>query len=245
MAQPTDPLMLRSARARGNLSHAARHLRTGLQIGADLQSRPHITLGTWATVALTCVSGQWADPAQAARLLGAVDILGQSLDTTFATLESRRADQDIEGMRERLEREGWGPGFREGCLLPYAQVANLALAALEEFMQRLAAPESLASAAEKSAARPETSHGSPGRRESSDAALTEREVEVLRLLAAGQSNAEIADSLVVAIGTVKAHIQHIYRKLDAHSRTHALARARDFDLLEDFPRRMVAVELIP
>jgi DNA-binding NarL/FixJ family response regulator len=148
-------------------------------------------------------------------------------------------------MRERLEREGWGRAFREGRLLPYAQVANLALAALEEFMQRLPAPESLASAAEKSAAHPETSHGSPGRLESSDAALTEREVEVLRLLAAGQSNAEIADSLVVAIGTVKAHIQHIYRKLDAHSRTHALARARDFDLLEDFPRRMVAVELIP
>jgi ATP/maltotriose-dependent transcriptional regulator MalT len=59
-------------------------------------------------------------------------------------------------------------------------------------------------------------------------------------LAAGQSNAEIAAALVVAIGTVKAHIQHIYRKLDAHSRTHALARARNLDLLENFPWRTVA-----
>jgi ATP/maltotriose-dependent transcriptional regulator MalT len=188
---------------------------------------------------------QWADPAQAAQLLGAVDILGQTMDATFATLESRRADQDVEGMRERLEREGWGAAFREGRLLPYAQVADLALGALEEFMQRLAAPDVLASASEKSASHPETSHESPGRLESANAVLTEREVEVLRLLAAGQSNAEIADSLVVAVGTVKAHIQHIYRKLDAHSRTHALARARDLGLLDDFPRHRVAVEVVP
>jgi predicted ATPase/DNA-binding CsgD family transcriptional regulator len=232
-------------RAQGNLSHAARHLHSGLQIGADLQSRPHITLGTRATVALTCVMGQWADPAQAARLLGAVDVLGQSMDATFATLETRRADQDVAGMRDRLEREGWGAAFREGRLLPYARVANLALATLEEFMQRLTAPDILASASEKSVSRPETSHESPGWLEGSNAVLTERELEVLRLLDAGQSNAEIADSLVVAMGTIKAHIQHIYRKLDAHSRTHALARARDLGLLDDFPRHMVAVAVAP
>jgi predicted ATPase/DNA-binding CsgD family transcriptional regulator len=232
-------------RARGNLSHAARHLHTGLQIGAKLQSRPHITLGTRATVSLTCVMGQWADPAQAARLLGAVDVLGQSMDATFATLESRRADQDVEDMQDRLEREGWGAAFREGRLLPYAQVAALALAALEEFMQRLATPGILASAFEKSAARQKTSHESSGRLEGPNAVLTERELEVLRLLAAGQSNAEIADSLVVAIGTVKAHIQHIYRKVDAHSRTHALARARDLGLLDNFPRHTMAFAVIP
>jgi predicted ATPase/DNA-binding CsgD family transcriptional regulator len=231
------------ARGRGNLSDAAHHLHSGLRIGADLQSRPLITLGTRATVSLTCVTGQWVDPAQAARLLGAVDVLGQSMDATFATLETRRADQDVEGMRDRLEREGWGAAFREGRLLPYAQVAELALGALEEFMQRLAAPDSLASAAEQPASCPETAqhaYESPGRLQSSDAVLTEREVAVLWLLAAGQSNAEIAAALVVAIGTVKAHIQHIYRKLDAHSRTHALARARNLGLLENFPWRTVA-----
>ncbi|MGE5335680.1 MAG: LuxR C-terminal-related transcriptional regulator [Nitrososphaerota archaeon] len=68
--------------------------------------------------------------------------------------------------------------------------------------------------------------------------LTTREEEVLRLLADGYSNEEIATALVVAMGTVKAHVQHIYRKLGAHSRTHALARARELQLLPRHDRAM-------
>jgi LuxR family maltose regulon positive regulatory protein len=61
--------------------------------------------------------------------------------------------------------------------------------------------------------------------------LTERELEVLRLIAAGLSNREIAQELVVAVSTVKTHINHIYGKLDAKSRTQAVAQARALDLL--------------
>jgi LuxR family maltose regulon positive regulatory protein len=61
--------------------------------------------------------------------------------------------------------------------------------------------------------------------------LTERELEVLRLIAAGLSNREIAQELVVALSTVKTHINHIYGKLDAKSRTQAVAQARALDLL--------------
>jgi LuxR family maltose regulon positive regulatory protein len=61
--------------------------------------------------------------------------------------------------------------------------------------------------------------------------LSEREIEVLRLIAAGLSNREIADQLVVAVSTVKTHINHIYRKLDASKRTQAVARARELNLL--------------
>lgn len=57
--------------------------------------------------------------------------------------------------------------------------------------------------------------------------LTEREVEVLRLVAAGLSNGEIAGRLVVAPATVKKHINRIFAKLDARSRTQALVRARE------------------
>jgi LuxR family maltose regulon positive regulatory protein len=62
--------------------------------------------------------------------------------------------------------------------------------------------------------------------------LTEREQEVLRLLAAGRSNAEMAAELFVEQSTVKTHLIHLYRKLDAHSRTQAVARARALGLLD-------------
>jgi LuxR family transcriptional regulator, maltose regulon positive regulatory protein len=61
--------------------------------------------------------------------------------------------------------------------------------------------------------------------------LTERELEVLRLIAAGKSNRGIAQGLFVAVSTVKKHINNIYRKLEAHSRTQAVARARELNLL--------------
>ena len=61
--------------------------------------------------------------------------------------------------------------------------------------------------------------------------LTTREQDVLELLAAGLSNAEIAARLIVTVGTVKTHIKSIYGKLEAHSRTQAIARAREVDLL--------------
>ena len=57
-------------------------------------------------------------------------------------------------------------------------------------------------------------------------ALSEREIEILSHVATGKSNREIASELYVAIGTVKAHINHVFRKLSARNRTEAVARAR-------------------
>lgn len=62
-------------------------------------------------------------------------------------------------------------------------------------------------------------------RERGEEALTERELEVLRLMAQGKRNKEIADELCITERTVKFHIAAIFQKLDAHSRTEALAKA--------------------
>ncbi len=61
--------------------------------------------------------------------------------------------------------------------------------------------------------------------------LSERELDVLRLIAAGLSNQEIAERLVVTLSTVRTHIYNVYRKLGVRSRTQALARAHKQRLL--------------
>ena len=61
--------------------------------------------------------------------------------------------------------------------------------------------------------------------------LTDRELEVLRLIAAGKSNQRIAHDLVVALDTVKKHVTHVLGKLGAANRTEAVARARQLGLI--------------
>jgi LuxR family maltose regulon positive regulatory protein len=62
--------------------------------------------------------------------------------------------------------------------------------------------------------------------------LSERELEVLRLMARGASNQVISGQLVITVGTVKSHINHILGKLGVHNRTEAVARARGLGLFE-------------
>jgi LuxR family maltose regulon positive regulatory protein len=62
--------------------------------------------------------------------------------------------------------------------------------------------------------------------------LSERECEVLRLIAAGKSNREIACDLFLATGTVKKHANNIFGKLGVGSRTQAVARARELGILK-------------
>ncbi|HEX6034157.1 MAG TPA: LuxR C-terminal-related transcriptional regulator, partial [Anaerolineales bacterium] len=62
--------------------------------------------------------------------------------------------------------------------------------------------------------------------------LTERELDVLRMIAEGHSNQEIAKKLFITMGTVKAHLSHIYAKLDVRSRTQAIIKADELHLLK-------------
>jgi DNA-binding CsgD family transcriptional regulator len=61
--------------------------------------------------------------------------------------------------------------------------------------------------------------------------LSRRELDVLRLMANGQSNQEIAQTLILAISTIKMHIKHIYGKLGVRNRVQALAQARSRGIL--------------
>jgi ATP/maltotriose-dependent transcriptional regulator MalT len=61
--------------------------------------------------------------------------------------------------------------------------------------------------------------------------LSERELEVLRLIAVGLSNREIAEQLYLSPGTIKTHVHNICGKLEASNRTQAVMHARDFNLI--------------
>lgn len=74
-------------------------------------------------------------------------------------------------------------------------------------------------------------------------ALTEREQEILSLIAEGLSNQAIADRLFLTLGTVKWYNKHIYSKLDVRSRTQAIIRARDLGLLGGVPATTVKLRL--
>ena len=65
--------------------------------------------------------------------------------------------------------------------------------------------------------------------------LTDREVEVVRLVAEGQTNPVISKNLFISVGTVKAHVQHIIAKLGVSDRTQAAVRAAELGLLASEP----------
>ena len=156
------------------------------------------------------------------------------------------ARNDLENARQfartALElAEQWGNmDSLAGSYLALAHIARLegnpaeAQLALDE-AKRIAANHSLTPGFEGRLAAYEAL-SSPGRPERGGYGalieqLSERELEVLRLMAEGCSNREIAAELIIALGTVKAHTSSIYRKLDTRGRTQAVIRAQELGLL--------------
>jgi len=128
------------------------------------------------------------------------------------------------------EPEGYVRLFiKEG--LPMAQLLSTAIT---EGMRRDAARRLLAARpAEKGEGvdRPEPPHAQPSVSQFLREPLSERELEVLQLIAQGFSNREIAEQLYLALPTVKGHNRNIYSKLQVSRRTEAVARARELGLL--------------
>ena len=105
------------------------------------------------------------------------------------------------------------------ALLRHAVAAGLGGAYARRLLAAFEEPSALVAAAPQGAV--------PGLAEP----LTTREVEVLRLVAAGMTNQQIADHLVISLPTVKRHIANLYGKLDVGHRTEAVARANALSLL--------------
>jgi predicted ATPase/DNA-binding CsgD family transcriptional regulator len=147
-------------------------------------------------------------PDQAARLFGAADAFCGGIDKLPL---GRRVNLERETapVRAQLGEEAFAQAWAAGQALTTEQAIAYALHINE--------PEVV-------------QHRQPANQPLADP-LTERELEILHLVAQGLSNREIARELVISLGTVKTHIHNICSKLDATSRTQAIARARDMNLI--------------
>lgn len=196
--------------AQGKREAAAQHLAALYELAAG---------AGWQSYALQARAMQAlaADtPAEALALLAEALALAEpgGYTRTFLDLGDPMAALLLQGGRLRLE--GWP-----------AVYANRLLAA---FSGRMSSATSAARLpiAEAPGAAPQ-----PGVPETTilPEALSDRELAVLRLLADGSTNQEIARDLVVSVNTVKTHLKNIYGKLGVRTRRQAVARARDLGLL--------------
>ncbi len=149
-------------------------------------------------------------------------------DRALAALEQALALADP----ERLVRVFVDEGAPIGALLAHVAGRRARGDPLRAYAEQLLAAFPASSGQGSTADASEAAH--PSLRPQSSAlveALSARELEVLRLIADGHSNQAIADSLIVAVSTVKRHINNIYGKLGVQSRTQALVRARELQLL--------------
>jgi len=173
-----------------------------------------LLFGAAALVALVAVRG-WASgrPAVAGRvereLLGALREHGELTPTAAAMFTPLPATEAAKRL-EKLAQEGHLE----------ARVRDGAIAYALREGDRLA-PSGVPQQSTDEAALAETTPTEP---------LSGRELAVLKLLAAGRSNKDIAGELFVAQGTVKVHVASVYRKLGVHSRAEAVSRAKDMAL---------------
>jgi DNA-binding CsgD family transcriptional regulator len=198
--------LAQTALARRDAPAARAYLAEAIELARATADRQLLGGQLAAVARLAAAAGR---STQAARLLGAAEGTRAGIGATFNRREQRLNAALLDDLRAPLGDAALDAARAAGRELSPDQAADEALALL-------------ACAAGREP--PQPAGARPG-------GLTEREVEILRLLAEGTSSPVIADELVLSIHTVERHIANIYTKIGVHTRVEATAYAFRHDLL--------------
>ena len=167
-------------------------------------------LNAYALLGAALVGHSGTDPAWSARLHGAADQALADLGRILEPLEAQLAALDRQRLRTAMGDEAFDAEYAEGRTLDLARAAHQAMEGIQA--ARAAAP-----------AGAQASDPDPAGSGAATSVLTPRELDVLRLVAQGLSNADIAQRLVLSEHTVHRHLANILRKLGLSSRAAAAA----------------------
>jgi predicted ATPase/DNA-binding CsgD family transcriptional regulator/transcriptional regulator with XRE-family HTH domain len=192
----------------GALASAAAHFAESLTINQSL-GLPLLE----AVLGLAAVASLRGQPERAARLFGAVEALLAATSTTLAPVDRTLYQSHVAQVRaqpdEATQAAAWAHGRTMTLEQAVAEALSIARSVADDAPQH-PAPATL--------------------RPAKAAGLSAREIEVLRLIAQGLSNAQVAERLAVSPRTVDSHLHHIYGKLGISSRSAATRFAIEHDL---------------
>lgn len=232
---------IRLALASGDLAEAARlldRLKPGTGPTTSLREQELLLLAR-----LQLAQGSVEEAARVLASLVGEARAGEHMSTLIAALALQACTLAANGDQEaalRLLREALALGEPEGFVRVFVddgEIMRQLLAALARRLPASGSPANLQTYVTHLLAafgEPEPPAAAPRFAEDEAglvAPLTARELEVLQLIAAGDSNRAIAEKLVISVSAVKKHSSNIYGKLNVNSRTQAVARARQLNLL--------------
>jgi ATP/maltotriose-dependent transcriptional regulator MalT len=192
------------AQAEGEDEHAKDLFEEGLKLSAELGNEADVA---HCLEGLASMYGAEGKIVRAARLWGAEEALLEKLEDAVYTYVPDRAlhRSQVAAASSQLDEAAWAAAWTEGRVMSPQQAVEYALE--QESDPDPAAPEPYL------------------------AGLSTREVDVLRLVATGLTNAEVAEKLFLSFRTVDWHLGSIYRKLEIHSRAEATRFAAEHGLL--------------
>ena len=197
--------------SQGDYEHALASLSESVKLNAQIGDKLGLSFSMEAQAITLGECGQYAD---AARLWGFTEAFRQSVHSSLPPIHQVDYDPYIKSLRSALGEQAFDMAWNEGRSLTLEQATTLAV---------------------------QFSPGEPAIRATDQVAetvqaleqyrLTPRELEVLRLVARGLTDAQVAEELVISPRTVSKHLQSIYGKLQVSSRSAATRFAMQNDLV--------------